>query len=361
MSMTPAEKFNALLGSARAARLYAGRGFRVEWTDRGQLLTTELASIYVHPWQTSAWYRPATRERKGAWVANVRQGFIGAKNAYAELPVARAPKATLERLTTIQKTSKSTNALDLTKPDTVIPSPLYDRPEIELHFRLLGFDDPNRNPYPSYFTSLGVQAAPSTPALDAGGDFQPQNIEETTRQPGSRLLRACDLVLTYPRANLNYEQVETGVASNPLRTVVTISTPDADAKATVSAVDLFTPINAEKQLNSFAAAQADPAYDQILISTVYLLSPVDAETYSAPDSSWSAFYKHNLFWNLNWDQPRIPLQTQKDGSLSLDVSTLAGGFAQNIANDLLSPVNANYEASIAALKNQSLAGTFYTI
>ena len=103
----------------------------------------------------------------------------------------------------------------------------------------------------------------------------------------------------------------------------------------------------------------EQTWDDKLIATLYLLSPMDAPLGSDPNGSWTPYVAHNVFWSMDWAQPLAP-DAPVQQPLTLIVP-LAGGVAQPIVNMLLANVNDSYNQLSNMLAANSMAGRFWTI
>jgi len=107
-----------------------------------------------------------------------------------------------------------------------------------------------------------------------------------------------------------------------------------------------------------------PNFDEILIGTVYLLSPPNAEPYSAPNASWQPFVRHSLFWNLFWAQPEFRpgsnQATDAFGELAQLTSVLGAGSGSIAVNFITASLNDGYQAASNMIAANSMAGSFWT-
>jgi hypothetical protein len=111
-------------------------------------------------------------------------------------------------------------------------------------------------------------------------------------------------------------------------------------------------------IDPLASDYAEPTFDQILISTVFLLSPANTPVGSEPDQTWQPFVRHNLFWNLLWAQPvfRQPIVN----TAGLTIPPLAAGAATLVISGFNSQLANMTQQAQNILQAASLAGTFWT-
>ena len=103
----------------------------------------------------------------------------------------------------------------------------------------------------------------------------------------------------------------------------------------------------------------DPSVDELLLATIYLVSPPGAKPGSNPDFSWTPYYKNYVFWNLNHTTNLIPVQGDPN-SISIQVPTLAGGVANTIFDAYIATNNDAYDAALEFLNNRTLEGRFWS-
>lgn len=307
---------------------------------------------WTHPWQTRAVWNVRARQ----WTATVVPGFVNGvcpvvRQILAEqraldphwginpLSGERYFSASVFRRQTAENSTRSVDV------------PLYLTPVLPLALRPVGFGgEPGSTP-PAFFARRGVQAAAAAP--DSGAEEAPRPDQ---RRPGSRLLLAGDLILAQPRSALTSTitqepGLETGT-SNVTQTLG-LRFPQPGARLRVYAGRF-----------SGAPVQPDPldfdyeeqTFDEALISTVYLLSPPNAE--GPADQSWQPFVKHQLFWNLQHEQPAFRVLPGDPGVPY--IPPLAAGAAQIVINFLTASLNDLTTQALNILLGHSMAGTFWT-
>jgi hypothetical protein len=106
----------------------------------------------------------------------------------------------------------------------------------------------------------------------------------------------------------------------------------------------------------------EPTFDELLIATVYLLSPPNKPLRSAPDATWIPYVRHGLFWNLNYATPpfRIAGVGNAVGDLLAPVKFLGGGAAAIVISFLTASINDAYNQALNILTAHSMAGSFWT-
>jgi hypothetical protein len=342
-----------------ATPLQAGAGMILRMLGFGQSISAlKDAQRWRHPWSTQpAWSRAQQR-----WIATVKPGFVN-----GQCPVVR---------TTIREQAQEgrdfgTNPLT-GRPffsDSVfaplpttngelrqVDAPLYLSPAISLGWRALGFDSANDEAVPIYFLDRGASERPRQANSD--GDAVPLPIDATTEVPrGLRLLRACDLWIHQPRQALTstielHPGLATGV-SNVSQTLGLASPAAGDVLRVMSGT-----LRTIDGIDALARIYEEPAYDELLIATVFALSPPGVELFAQPDEAWTLYVRHNLFWNLNYATPWF---RQYGGSPTVPfIPPLAGGAAQLVINFLTASINDILQDALNLVTSHSMAGTFYT-
>jgi hypothetical protein len=344
------------------SNLRPGAGMTLTATRFGEVISASPSARFKHPWFTT----PAWSPSAGRWVAMVNPGFVNERTPIYRATVEEQKTAgnpwEINPLTGKQffsdpifssqsSTAQSTRTVDL---------PLYLNPAIPLDFRGVGFDGDPTSPVPQFFLNLGVAKAPQGPSQD--DLFSGNANSEPSAPPANlRLLRACDLWLHQPRLALTSEiTLEPGIVtgrSNVTQTLGVRSPAASDALRIFQGT--FTPFtSATAGIDPLSNDYDEPAYDELLISTVFLLSPPNTPPGTAPDPTWQAYVRHNLFWNLHWAQPPFR-PVVNDPSISNPI-VLAGGAAQLVVNFLTASINDMNQQALNMIQGHSLAGSFWT-
>ncbi len=323
---------------------------------------------WQHPWQTQLWWLGDRKQ----WVATVRPGFVNgaapvvrtsaavakslAGRFYNGLITARSSAGDIERAAELAR--EGTEGLAW---DGNLDVKLYNNPPIELAFRSLGFDSGGGNgtAVPSFFKKLGVQESPPV---------DPNNLAaflERTPPRGNRLLRAADIIVHQPRMALT----STTTLAPGLVTGISNVTQTLGLRSAAPGDRLL--VRATAQWDASEAAGIDPltgdyeepAWDERLIATVYLVSPPDATMLSVPDGRWVPYVQHSLFWNLTY-LPRtvleVPQLDNSVGKLLSAVRLLGGGAASFAVNFATASLNDLTQNALNLITGHSMAGTWWT-
>lgn len=339
-------------------RQQGGAGAHLALSRAGQSLSAAGRGKWRHPWETrAAWVPEAQR-----WAAVVEAGFVNE----------RAPSV---RTTVIEQGALGPYDFGINpltgrpffsdhvfaplgraeKPSqTVVDIPLYLDPVVPLTFRALGYDGLPGFPVPQFFLDRGAAEAPRV-SVDEGGGITTE-IADPPRN--LRLLRACDVWVHQPRLALTSEiTFPSDFVFGTSLVTQTLGVRNAvagDTLRVISGTFTQTPIAIDPTRNDYE----EQAWDDVLIGTVFLLSPPNAVPGSAPDGTWQPFVRHSLFWNLCWVPGFFRPVTTSSGTPF--IPPLAAGAAQLVINFLVASLNDLTSQALNILTAHSLAGTFYT-
>lgn len=317
--------------------LRAGTGTRITRTPWGQTVSMQRATWH-HPWFSAAYWWPANKE----WVAIVRPGFVNGRAPFVQTTADRmkstpsflAPITAWDGAGDIKQAAELADEHETPTGTTTIYVPLYRNPLIHLPFRELGGEDAA---IPQYFVRRGV-----TP--DSGRRVVSSDI--VLRQP--RL--ALTSFLSYP--------VDLVLGSSIVTQTLSERLPAENSRLSVLAIPQINPPDDYSPGDGgLVRDYEEPTWDELLIATVYLVSPPNAT--GSPDGSWLPMVKHAQFWNLSWTQPRlIPLASDAIGTSF--IPPLAGGAATLVTSSIIASINDTVNQTLNVLKAHSMAGTFWT-
>ena len=355
----------------------------LEQNTLGRTVSTRRPQAWRHPWFTEAMWMP----KKKAWVAFVLAGFVNGMapmvrttagelreargTFFGQLVDARTGAAEIKQLAQL---AISNGDDDSGLPDgTAVDVPLYQNPPVGLNqWRNIGWDGDSN--VPLFFQDRGVNKPPRSAAaqLEATG-----TVALAEPPKGNRLLRACDIILHQPRTALTSQITIDGSGAVTGMGLVNQTLGVREAAANdILQIQTGTyrelqqaSLNFSGASNVIASDYEEKTWDEILISTVYLMSPPDAPLDSKPDATWQAFAKHATpeeggqgFWNMLWAQPRLNPFFNTDifrpalGTLSV----LGGGAGFMWASSVASSINDATQGALNILQSQSLAGSFWT-
>ncbi len=321
-----AAAWNETRARARRNRPFSGSRVRLHWTPDGVVVSAEGNDEIAHPWQLSPRWRvdPDIRPLGGEWVAEVRPGFVNGRD-----------------VTIQQKRRVKTEDGDVEKD---VPVPLTDEEPPLLV--LGGFRAPDA--FPDFFDSLCV--VPST---------KPEEPDPTR----TRQIRAADIVLITPRLATR----QTVNVSDPFSTgqmvdigIVFVSDQlrSAPSAHRLAAVPKWEPPQSPTALDRLMGTAVEPQTDELLIATLYMVSPPDAAEDAEPDASWTCFPIYRVFWNLaHASRAQMPEAPPKPITLT---TGLVGGMFDGFFNALLSPVNDAAAQISAFLGAANFAGMYWS-
>jgi hypothetical protein len=364
---TEIDKRRAAEGMARR-RIFAGTGSRIAYSpSTGWALSATPGRKWQHPWQTKLVWLAATQQ----WVVTVKAGFVngrapvvqttvqaaqaGAQQDFGINPLSGLPYFSDPVFNQTLAAAAATSA----QPKTELDIPLFYTPQLSPAWRAIGFDSAEGLVPPAFFAARGVQNPPPQPSEDDLLAGATPNLDQPPL-PGNRLLRACDIVLHQPRSALSSNvtlQPAVGLATGLSAVVQTLTLIPADP---TDRLKVYT----ATQIQNLSQAAIDPTtgdytepnFDEVLVATVYLLSPPNTAPYSSPDGTWTPYVAHNLFWNLNYGQPQFQLPPV-DSEIGIPVFDSAGAI---VINSLTSQINDAMNNALNIIVAASMAGSFWT-
>jgi len=342
---------------------------RIAENSFGRTITMGRRATWRHPWFTEALWLP----KKKAWAAFVLAGFCNGFSPAVRTTAGELREAQGAFFGQLVDASAGADEIDQIAllaigggadaglpEDAVLDVPLYLRPPVPMNaWRKVGFDGEIAPPL--FFQQRGVAKPITTGQITSRAVDAPK---------GNRLLRACDIWLHQPRTALTSQITidPLGALSSTSNVTQTldIREPAANDRLKIQ-TGTFEPQQANRlnfggASNVLASDYEEATWDQILISTVWLLSPPDTAPGTSPDATWQAFSSHNLFWNLLWVQPKLDpfFNTDIFRPLAGIVGILAGGVGVGAVNFFAASINDATQGAFNILQAQSLAGSFWT-
>ena len=350
----------------------AGKGCLSTPTPMGHMVSVGPGSKWRHPWFTRLTWVASSNSQPGSgkWVATVRAGFVNGR-----APVVRV---TMSEAQTDAGADFGINPLSgqpyfsdpifkqqqaqTTATSSIINIPLYMNPAIVPTWRAVGWDSFG-TAAPAFFAQRGVNPPSPTGGISLNGE--PVNVSDSTPPKGNRLLRAAQIILHQPRQALTSTiTLQPGIASglsNVTQTLGLRSAAPGDALKVFSGVMVDA---AALSIDPLAGDYEEPNFDEILIATVYLLSPPDALPGSVPDATWQPFVKHSLFWNLTYLTPNFEITTadlaNPFAAITQIAAVLGGGTGSIAVNFVTASMNDMAAQAMNLIKSHSMAGDFFT-
>lgn len=315
-----------IVAPCEAAQLRPGAHSTVIRTARGQVLNFDPSLGWIHPWFVSG------RWGRDGFYFRVRPGFVN-----GEAPV----------VTTASESAPAVTLLD--GPD--IPARNWRA--------VTGAEEP----LPAFFERLGVRKAASDIKItDNGVSVDVTQREENATPP--RLLVAMDVWLAVARATYQSEiriADPTGVTGEVVDYNVRYDTTNfsrVGAQPRLQWGGKFVPVRAPTLEERLQGQFQDEGEDRVLISTLYLLSPENAQEH-VPTPQWQLFRANNCFWNLGHAARNV---APKVNPPPIRIFTgLLGGVGDIIGNQILSGVNEYSDRILNAVNTTTNEGRFWTV
>jgi hypothetical protein len=311
-----------------------------------------------HPWQIRPVWHVSKNKKYGEWRGIVSAGLVNALPPYVKMLYEEAPfeaRERIDRAGLIDKKPKP-KATDLVKVY------LDEMAELKFNWRAIGSDgSPDSisgdagsgnitgvfEKVPDFFKRMGVADANTK----IGGE-----APKTTR-----LLKACDIVLSQPRTSLT-NNITTSAAT--IDTTLLSINPGflvpPDREPFLSALAKFVTQSVTAKFEDLIFQRfSDTAQDQFHLSTAFLLSPVLPLLDPADLAGWQVYFKYNCHHNLVHATQQIENRVEFV-PLSL-VLPFAGGVAQPIIDYILAENNFFAQAALDFYQQRKLNGKFYAI
>lgn len=326
-------------------RVQRGTGLQALRTALGtSFVNGAQAGTFRHPWFTTAQWSPGTRQ----WLATVQAGFVNDDAPIFRTTVteqtAQGRQFGNNPLSGEPYFSSSVFAPDRTAPplSRTLELPLYLAPLIPLtNWRELGAD--GNGGVPGFFAARGV-----TPP------------EEDVPSDQVRQLRAIDLILHQPRPALTAQiSIDGGLGGTTIaRQVLALRFPLPGDVLRVYAGNFQAPA----AIDPLAGIYEESAWDELVISTIYLLSPPGVTPGTAPDGTWTPYVQHGLFWNVSWipAPPFNSVDLSADANALTGAGALGGGLLLPIVNEFAAAANDLEQMALNLITAHSQAGTWWT-
>ena len=331
------------------------------------------AATRGHPWQIRPVWHKDKKAKYGEWRGIVTAGLVNAIPAYVKMRYEEAPEAARARiiLKAIDDLAKKKASGEIPKEETksTIPKPadrvkvyLDEQAELKFNWRAIGTDgSPDSisgdagsgnitgvfEKVPDFFKRMGVADANTK----IGGE-----APKTTR-----LLKACDIVLSQPRTSLT-NNITTSAAT--IDTTLLSINPGflvpPDREPFLSALAKFVTQSVTAKFEDLIFQRfSDTAQDQFHLSTAFLLSPVLPLLDPANLAGWQVYFKYNCHHNLVHATQQIENRVEFV-PLSL-VLPFEGGVAQPIIDYILAENNFFAQAALDFYQQRKLSGKFYAV
>mgnify|MGYP007067825433 FL=1 len=299
------------------------------------------------------------------WVFRIRPGFVNGVEPEVSTLAMLASERTLDRIEeetgTRPDRNQSVDALITESPQVMVPGTRVigkgaDAESVAVSAS--GNIAVEFEGVPEFFIQFGVTDEKVVFQGNLNSGIQEVQYETASEPP---LLRACDVVLYVDRAAARLDVIKGNPLIDSYSALLAItygrSTP-ARERPWLDVTAKYVP-TVEVDPANLLEGTADPEHDAIKIATIYIVSPPGYSHELPMDDTWTAFVKHDQFWNLCHAPQRIPDPTPID-PIRLQTG-LAGGIADPIFSSLLAPNNDAYNTALQVLRARNLAGRFWSL
>jgi len=302
-------------------------------------------SARPHPWQIRPVWHKDKNQKYGEWRGIVTAGCVNGLPVYVRMKFSEASSEAQLRI--------ENNALlegkPKPKPTSIVKVYLDETAEIKFLWRNVGGlgEDVGFERVPEFFTRLGVQGRNTNYAANSQQDV--------------RLLRACDIVLNQPRVALTNEvTINAQTIASTLVEITPGFTSPKDLEPFLLGIPQFVPVKlADSFADIFFRRYDDTPKDQLLIATVYLLSPKLPIFDSNDLSNWQCYFKYESHYNLVHATKQF--ERTKDYAPFRIVVPLVAGIAQNIVDNILATNNFYSQAVTDFYRQKNLEGKFHIV
>jgi hypothetical protein len=350
-----------------------------------------------HPWLIQPFFdaeHPLTQAEQntvgrdqGLWCVNIVPGFV---NGFP--PAIKMPMSVLTPDVKVWGNQYGKGVKIDPKSPSLIQVLLTDEPRPFI--RLLSFADSRAKVYgadgsvaggevPLFFRVRGAKKADPLDAFDvlenivaAGGDefvirLLEGNAPSVVAPPskdnlpeGNRLLYRADIVLQVDRPALKQSITPDDIGLLRL-TGFDVLLPDrTEYSGRLYSVSLYIPPREPTLADVLAGDYQEPTIDEVVIGTLWLLSPVETLLQSnVPDGSWMPFVRNEVFWNLNYASITQIDPVPVDQSLEYFkqiLAVLGTGAGYLVALSYVNQDEANYNTILTAYNQSAVKGQFWT-
>lgn len=317
---------------------------------------------WVHPWTIV----PDWSDTADQWVFRIRPGFVNGVEPEISIPAMLASERTLDRIEeeTGSRPEKNQPVDALITESPEIPAggtrvigkganpdlfAVSESGNVQIKFEVV----------PEFFIQFGVSDEKLTFQGNLNSGIQEVQSEEPTEP--TPLLRACDVVLYVDRLAAKLDVIKGTPLLDSFTAFLVInygrSTP-ARKRPYLKVTAKYTPI-IEAGVENLLEGTPDSEFDAIQIATVYFISPPGYSPDLPMDSTWTAFVKHEQFWNLAHAPQKMSDPTPIE-PITFQTGLLSG-IADQIFSTILAPNNDAYNTALLVLSNRNLAGRFWSL
>lgn len=333
-----ASAFAALMADLLRNYPREGLNIAIDRNGEGVTISTASAQEWRHPWFVSTRWE-LDEANKGRWMAYLKPGLVNGRDVFIE------GKDDKGRPVQVALTDESPAGLRMVWRNPL--ESLGARASANLDLIVDAGEG-----YPKFFESLGVKPARKE------GSILDVDVPDPAR---TRQIRACDIILSTPRLATAQD-----VSVDLLTGEATIGTRylnSAYASATVKhrllALPKWVPPTEPTAMERLMGSAVESQSDEILMSTVWMVSPPDAGDGDEPDETWQPYPQHFQFYNL-FHASKQPPPSRPPNPITLRTGLL-NGMADQIFAAILAPINAADSAFEAAIRPQQFQGRYWSV
>ena len=324
----PARAYNEVMAALRRSKPLPGLNSRIRETSAGVLVSPVMPpSDWNHPWKLHPRWEEDD-EGQGRWSVTITPGFVNGADAVIgqdDIPL------------------------------TTNPAPVL---------KISSFRDATGvgGTYPAIFKKLGARQSEQSESALLGTLEENAQVEVALfpQQYGTRRLAAADFLL-----HIDHDGVRTDTTYADPNTGNLVIHSAAFTSALnrypyrVQTVSEYTPVQYPTMLERMMGTMDEPNYDQLLLGTLWLLSPPDEPDDTQPGPTWIPYTQHFVFWNLGYANVN---KFNFTNPTPITIHTgLAFGLLDSIGNSILAPINDAYIDVMNGLNETSMRGYFWTL
>jgi hypothetical protein len=311
-----------------------GVNARLAPSGDGLGIFAEDSAEFRHPW----WTTTSWSEEEQQWRSTTRPGFINGYDVTVETVVEGKTKQ-------VPLTAQERPSLPLSWRNVLAPRGVTASIAGEFSFTA-------GEGYPKFFESVGVK-----PAHPGGSSETGEEEEGRTRE-----LRACDIFVKVPRIATKQQVTEEGLESSRAFVITSVFVNDfvraSESRYQLHATPKWTAPVEPTALDRLLGTAVEPQTDEILIATMWAVSPEDTEAEAEVTSEWTIYKQYHVWWNLMHASRNV---VPKEPNPPIRIVTgLVAGIADSIFASLLTPVNQANAQIDAFLGAGDFSGRFWT-
>jgi hypothetical protein len=342
--------------------------------DRPEFKTPD--AFTGHAWTTTPFFK------EGNWYVTIKPGFINGVDPSVPRAMEDADAEAAAKKKDVPATKFSSTGQRISGTEIN----LLDKPMIKI--RLSDIYDPRdgiaqsdgtikHEVIPEFIYAMGVKkgVALSSDAVNASNFDDPTTaanlLDQTLSSGAGPSLSKCDVWISQARiTNKLFVDIPGNIVTGQLVDytvgIDTATLQGVGARARIVIGPYVPPAPVSPGFDQrLGGSYGDNGEDQILVSTIYWISPPDSagksftETDDEGNPRWSAFVKHNLFYNLTYKPKNLVPQNNNQPGIDPFLAWFVGRYT--FAGGIAGAVTAISDQVLTALWNDSNGeGAFWT-